>query len=133
MKENVPNIQPVVGASKNLFQGKDDHLQKCIRNCLESREASLRLIPHCLLRGGEHAAQAHISLLMDCAEICGTAADFMIRMSPHHQRTCGICAEVCQACAEDCEKFEDDEMMKHVAELCRRCADSCREMSASAH
>jgi hypothetical protein len=31
-------------------------------------------------------------LLLDCAEICQTAANFMLRNSELHSRTCAVCA-----------------------------------------
>jgi hypothetical protein len=68
--------------------------------------------------------------LMDCADICRTSADFMLRGSPQHALTCGTCAEVCAACAESCERIgQQDGMMKKCAEVCRRCAESCRHMA----
>jgi hypothetical protein len=79
--------------------------------------------------GGDHAETSHIRLLLDCAEICQTSANFMLRMSNFHNQTCGVCAEVCEHCARDCERFEDDEMMQQCAEACRSCARSCREMA----
>jgi hypothetical protein len=80
--------------------------------------------------GGRHAEAAHVRLLLDCAQICQTSADFMLRGSSYHARTCETCAEVCLACAENCERIgPDDDMMKKCAEVCRRCAASCRQMA----
>jgi hypothetical protein len=79
--------------------------------------------------GGEHAKPGHIRLLLDCAEICETSANFMLRTSDLHHLTCGVCAEVCTRCAEDCERFVDDIMMQACAQACRHCAESCQEMA----
>jgi hypothetical protein len=105
-------------------------MQQCIRNCLDCYRVCLETLNHCLLKGGKHAEAGHIRLLLDCAEICRTSADFMIRGSDLHGRTCGVCAEVCRRCAEDCEGLADDEPMKACAEMCRRCAESCQRMAA---
>jgi hypothetical protein len=78
--------------------------------------------------GGKHAAADHIRTLMDCAQICETSADFMVRGSDLHAHTCAACAAVCEACAVSCERLGGAEM-KRCAEECRRCADSCRAMS----
>lgn len=86
------------------------------------------MIAYCLEMGGRHANPQHIRLLLDCAEICQTSANFMLRGSDLHSRTCGACAEVCERCSEDCMRFEDDAMMQQCAEVCQRCAQSCREM-----
>ena len=55
--------------------------------------------------------------MIECAEICRTAANFMLRNSEHHARICGVCAGVCDRCAEDCERLAvGDEMMQQCAE-----------------
>lgn len=104
-------------------------MQQCIRDCLDCYSSCLQTVTHCLGLGGRHAEQAHIRLLLDCAEICQTSAGFMSRGSDIHQRICGVCAEICQRCADDCERFTDDAQMKACAEVCRRCAGSCRQMA----
>ena len=98
-----------------------DECQNCHRVCLET------LTQHCLAMGGEHAAQHHARLMLDCAQICQTSADFMIRNSDLHTLTCGVCAEICQHCADDCSRFSEDHM-RFCAETCTRCAQTCREM-----
>jgi len=107
-------------------------MQECIQACKNCSEVCLANVTHCLEKGGKHAEPQHIRLLLDCAEICQTSANFMIRGSDFHSRTCGVCAEVCAACARSCESFADDPEMQECAETCRSCAQSCREMSAMA-
>ena len=90
-------------------------------------------VQHCLQMGGKHANLSHIRLLLDCAEICQTSANFMMRGSDLHPRTCELCAEVCEQCAEDCERIGSagDETMARCADLCRRCGEFCRKMVAT--
>jgi hypothetical protein len=104
-------------------------MRRCIQNCSECHGVCVETVTHCLQKGGRHAAPDHIRLLLDCAQICQTSADFMLRSSPLHTRTCAVCAEVCEQCARDCEQLGDDEMMRRCAETCRRCAESCRQMA----
>jgi hypothetical protein len=104
-------------------------METCIRNCLDCHRTCLETISHCLKKGGRHAEPAHIGLLIDCAQICITSADFMIRGSDYHKATCGACATLCEACAKDCESMADDAAMKRCAETCRRCAESCRQVA----
>jgi hypothetical protein len=104
-------------------------MQQCIQNCLDCHSICLQTIQHCLAMGGKHAEPSHIRLLMDCAEICQTSANFMLRGSNLHGRTCGVCAEVCARCAEDCARMGEDSLMQQCAEACRRCADSCQRMA----
>lgn len=108
------------------------HMQQCIDDCLDCHSICLETLNHCLQMGGKHAEAGHVRLLLDCAEICQTGANFMLRDSQLHSRTCGVCAEACLRCAEDCERFRDDDQMTACAEVCRRCAASCQEMARMA-
>jgi hypothetical protein len=84
---------------------------------------------HCLEAGGKHVEPTHFRLMINCAEICRTAADFMLSNSPLHARICAACAEVCDACAQSCEQVGD---MDECVQVCRRCAESCRKMAGGA-
>ena len=106
-------------------------MQNCIDNCKECWAICTETVQHCLKKGGGHAAANHIRTLLDCAEICRTSADFMLRGSDLHGYTCGACAKVCEKCAESCEQMRDDEQMGECAEACRRCAESCHEMTGA--
>ena len=102
--------------------------QECNRNGTECHQVCLGTAAYCLQMGGRHAEAAHIRMLLDCAQICATSADFMTRGSDLHSRVCGVCAEVCERCAEDCERFGDDAQMRRCAEVCRRLASWLRRV-----
>ena len=106
-------------------------MARCIDECIECHRVCLSTISHCLEQGGEHAAPQHIGLLQDCAQICATSADFMIRSSTVHGSVCAACAEVCRACTEDCERMGDDPVMRECADVCRSCAESCQQMAGA--
>lgn len=101
----------------------------CIAECEKARRACVETARHCLEKGGPHANAAHVRLLLDCAEICQTTANFMLRGSAVHATVCGTCAEICERCAESCEAFPEDSTMATCAQTCRTCAKSCRAMS----
>jgi hypothetical protein len=108
-------------------------LEHCIRQCEECHHICLMTVNHCLEMGGKHADPAHIRLLLSCAEICQTSANFMLLSSAQHGLTCGVCAEVCERCAEDCLNIDpDDAKMKACAQACLSCAESCRQMAHDA-
>lgn len=108
----------------------NDDLQRCIDLCQECHRICLRTaMHHCLETGGPHVAPPHFRLMLNCAEICQTAANFMLSGSDLHHLTCGVCAEVCDRCAEDCESIGD---MDECVDICRRCAESCRAMASAA-
>jgi hypothetical protein len=105
-------------------------MQQSIQAALDCGRICWETLTHCLQQGGKHAEASHIRLLVDCAEICQTTANFMLRASELHGRTCGACAEVCERCARSCDQFGDDAQMRACADACRRCAQSCRQMAA---
>ncbi len=110
-----------------------DDIRHCGHNCLECHSICLETVAYCLEHGGKYTEAGHIGLLLDCAEICQTSANFMLRGSDLHGRICGVCAEVCERCAQDCEAFGDDATMRACADICCRCAESCRQMASMAH
>lgn len=107
-------------------------MQQCIQNCVECHRVCIETIGHCLGKGGRHATATHIGLLADCANICQTAAEFMMRRSDLHVAVCGVCADVCDRCAHECDGLKDDERMDVCAAICRQCAGSCRDMTRMA-
>lgn len=105
-------------------------MQNCIANCTRCHQICVMTTTHCLQMGGKHTEPHHIQLLLDCAEICQTSANFMLRGSDFHPRTCGVCAEICIRCAEDCERLaQGDQQMQACADMCRQCAQSCQQMA----
>jgi hypothetical protein len=118
--------------TQTQHQHTEQEMHTCIANCLNCHSICLTTVTHCLETGGRHAEAAHIQLMLDCAEICQTSANFMLRGSDLYSRTCAICAGICERCARDCELFGDDAYMRACAEACRRCAETCKHMAAMA-
>ncbi len=112
----------------SLYQVNEE-MKQCIQNCLDCHSVCLNTLTYCLQQGGMHSELPHIRLMLDCAEICQTSANFMLRGSEMHIRTCAICTEICLKCAEDCDRMSEDEQMKACAQMCRTCAETCRQMS----
>ncbi|MBS7789359.1 four-helix bundle copper-binding protein [Roseococcus sp. SDR] len=99
--------------------------------CLDCHATCVATIAHCLEHGGKHADAAHIRIMMDCAQICLTCADFMLRGSDHAHHLCKECAEICRACEASCRAVADgDAMDLTCAEACKACAESCSRMAA---
>ena len=105
-----------------------DEVRECLKDSIDCYQTCTETIIKCLTMGGKHAESKHLNLLMDCAKICSTNADFMLRNSTYSPQTCGIAADICDECADTCDRFSDD-FMKECAGMCKRCAESCREMS----
>jgi hypothetical protein len=103
-------------------------MQECIDKRLGCYVVCLgTAMSHCLEMGGEHVGPRHFRLMMACAEICRTAAHFMLIGTSHHRHTCAECAEICEECARDCERLAG---MEECVKACRQCAESCHRMAA---
>jgi hypothetical protein len=99
-----------------------DAMQHCIEQCTRCHQTCLTTaLTHCLDQGGRHVEPTHMRLMIMCAEICQTAADFMLSRVDQHNIICGACAQVCQACAEGCEAIGDMD-----------CATACEQMAKAA-
>lgn len=134
MKNESPLAGRMTGSMEHLerIQSSEvlntDEVRECLRDSLDCYQTCTETIARCLITGGKHAAYEHLNLLMDCAKICNTNADFIIRNSPYYPQTCGITADICDECADNCDRFDED-FMKECSAVCRRCAESCREMA----
>lgn len=105
-----------------------EEVRECIQDNLDCFRICNQTLVRCLSIGGKHSEIEHVNLIIDCARICDTNADFMLRNSTYYPQTCGLTADICDECADTCDRFEDD-FMKECASVCRRCAESCREMA----
>ena len=103
-------------------------LQACITACTRCHQICLQMgMTHCLETGGKHVEANHFRLLMNCAEICQTSANFLLSGCVQHS-LCELCAEMCEACAADCERVGD---MDECVKACRNCAETCHQMAKS--
>ena len=108
----------------------DADLAACIEACNRAHGVALGMaMNHCLDTGGDHVAPKHFRLMADCAAMCATAADFMLRSSEFHAASCRLCAEVCEACADSCAALDG---MGACVTACRDCAAACRAMAGNA-
>ena len=112
----------------SMSHHQNPQMEECIRECLRCHHVCLETaMNHCLKMGGEHTEPKHFRLMINCAEICQTSANFMLSGSELHSLTCGVCAEVCRQCAESCARLEG---MEDCAAECRKCAETCQQMAA---
>ena len=83
----------------------DPQMENCISDCLNCYRVCQRVLAVnvCDLERREPVGEVQAQMLADCATICATSADFMIRNSPRHVLTCGVCATICEACAAECD------------------------------
>ena len=105
-------------------------MDQCKENCHQCFEVCSLTLNYCVAKGGNHVDPAHVSLLMDCIEICRVSEVFLMNGSKYHVLTCGACTRICDDCATSCLSFDDpDGVMAECAAVCTKCAESCAEMS----
>jgi hypothetical protein len=110
-----------------MQQLRNEEMNRCIDACLAChRTCEEMALDHCLRLGGEHVERDHFALMLNCADICRTAAHFMMAESDLHSRVCEVCADVCAACAKSCERVGD---MQRCVAACRSCERECRAMA----
>lgn len=109
-------------------QKVSEQIQKCIKNCSYSHAVTLETLTYCLAQ--ESAMHNHIRTLLDCAAMCQTHVDFMMRGSDLYSATARACAEVCERCAAECSSMANDMHMAKCAEACRESMESCRALAA---
>ncbi|MDB6005859.1 MAG: ferredoxin [Prosthecobacter sp.] len=108
-------------------QSSNPKLEKCIQECLQCHHICLEMaMNHCLQAGGQHTEPTHFRLMLNCAEICQTSANFMLSGSDLHHLTCQVCAEVCKRCADSCASVGE---MDECVQACRSCAETCAQMA----
>jgi len=69
-----------------------------------------------------------IGLVMDCAQMCRSAAALMARHSEFVDTICDACADICSACAVEC-RHHTARQCRQCAEACARCATVCRDVA----
>lgn len=113
-----------------MRRGHSNHdEQQCIEHCMHCHRVCIETaMNHCLESGGRHVEPRHFRLMVNCADACRLAADFMLSSSDLHAKMCAVCADVCEACAQSCEEIGD---MDECASACRQCAESCRQMAGA--
>ena len=108
---------------------EESRIERCIEACLECRRVCFEMaMTHCLKQGGAHVEQGHLSLMLNCASLCQTTADFMLAGSALHAEVCRVCADVCAACAQSCARLAG---MEACERACRRCETLCSELASA--
>jgi hypothetical protein len=103
-------------------------MTECIQACTQSHRACVEAQTKCLETGNYDAGMMRI--LMDCAQMCQTSVDFMLRNSEMSPNVCGVCSEICTHCASVCESLgKEDATMMACAKACRHSATTCNQMA----
>jgi hypothetical protein len=104
-------------------------MQQCIDNCLSCHATCEATFRYALSTDHLETDRTQMLRLLDCAEICRTSADFLLRNSGQHHATCTACAAICAECAEWCARLQRDAILKQCGLVCEACAVSCEGMA----
>lgn len=111
-----------------MTESMTTEMQTCMNACMECHKICLETMTYCMSKGGRYMDMGMMSILRDCSEICMMCMNMMIGGSEFMERTCMLCAEMCDRCAAACETISDDSKLMECAAACRRCAETCRAM-----
>ena len=100
-------------------------MQQCIQDCLTCHSVCMDTAQKGRQEGGAPAEMGHIQMMLDCAEICLTAAHFMQHNSPLYGYVCQAAAQVSNHCANECDQMGDSD----CANACRNASSSCEQMT----
>lgn len=102
----------------------------CQENCENCYRVCLQTVVYAMQQHDRPFHESHLRLLMDCADICRTCANFLIRGSELRDCICRACAKICEHSAEFCGERRDDPQMRLCEQVCLRCSESCAQMAA---
>lgn len=116
-------------AHRRSVEGMAMPMSDCVDQCIASHRICLETAAYVTKQGGALATASLVAMLTDCAEICQTTANSMLRQSSFHRILCRACAETCARCAQECLRHADDQQMARCSATCKECAASCRMMA----
>ncbi len=67
------------------MQATNQVVQRALEDCKECHLICVQTIQYSFQQGGPHVAPDHLRLLEDCAQLCQTSEDLMLRSSPSPQ------------------------------------------------
>jgi hypothetical protein len=106
-------------------------LDRCVTECNECRAQCVEARRYCLEQGGAYLEPRHLRLLADCAAICATTADFVLRHEMSSAWCASSCAQVCHQCADSCARWREDAVLQACTESCRTFGLMCQEIAAN--
>lgn len=102
---------------------EDREAERCIDALQACYAACMRNVSYGNVKKSGPIQEEHVRLMLDCAEMCQTAANFLIRESDHYLRICREAAEICKDLASSCEGVDG---MDGIRSTCDECVSVCR-------
>jgi hypothetical protein len=103
----------------------------CIAACYACATVCDRCAVACFEDDDPQTKARCIGLVMDCAQLCQSAAALLSRDSEFVDTVCAACADICSASAIECS-HHDVRYCRQCADACVRCANLCRDVARQA-
>ena len=79
ISESMEQLERMQGTETSI----SGEVRECLKDSLDCYQMCTETTIKCLTLGGKHAEPQHLNLLIDCAKICNTNADFILRNSTY--------------------------------------------------
>lgn len=98
-------------------------IQECVTSCLSCYAACVSATKD--YRSDKEDDATLFSVLSDCALVCQTTANFLLRGSDAMGWMCAVNARICDRCARECGR----QQLFECATACRECAALCHKLA----
>lgn len=102
---------------------KDPETRACIEAFQTCEQLCLRTLPFVCNEISRPLQADLVRVILDCAEMCRLAANFLVRDSEHYIRVCREASEICGDLATHCEAVEG---LGGLHSVCDECVAACR-------
>ena len=103
----------------------DSDRDGCIRAFQRAHEECLSALAHCMDRPALETSGDLYQCLLDCADLCRTAADFLSRASKLSSKICVLASAACDDLVTACRRHADDARLREVSRTARQTAGAC--------
>lgn len=127
------NYESILSTTPNPSQLDTKVLAACLDACAGCELSCVSCADACLNEKNVDMLRRCIRLDLDCADVCGTTARLLARLTSADatllRGQLEICAQACAACAVECERHaQHHEHCRICAEACRACEEACEQL-----
>jgi len=121
-----------IGSALNLSSMAEEERERVaiseeMRQCIDATSECYTVCTETLTYSSN---AAHIKLLIDCAEICQTTQNTLLRASDLGIMLAAVCVEACEKVAESCRRIDTaDGQLNACAEMCDHTANCCGRLA----
>jgi hypothetical protein len=119
------NLQAALTTPPHLFSHYST--QSCMEACTQCHQTLMHTVMQYSLPHDTTQFDIELfRLMMNCAELCQTTANFQLSDSKFCRQVATLNAQLCEECAAGCERRGD---LEDCVQACRECAECCRNLN----